>query len=157
MEIPALISIIGALVTVGGVLIQWRKSRSEINVNDTQGTANLSKALKDAVDALTGSLADRKALEQRVDELEAHKIHSSREIYNLHGKIENLNRDYAKETSQLHEQVATLQRQVTEGIEKQRTYRKLIERLVEILQKVDPKLLEGIELTDTLEKIKAVK
>jgi chromosome segregation ATPase len=65
MDIAAVLSIIGALVTVGGLFIQWRKAKSEVKVLDTQGTGNIAKALSDAAMVMSSVLNE--AQEQNVE------------------------------------------------------------------------------------------
>lgn len=168
-----IIAIISAVTTLAGggfiyAFIAWRKSKSEIKVIDTQGSANIAKALSDAggfvSTLITSFQAERKDLEDRVNELEAHRDMRSREIYTLqqnfntlHDQYEKLNRDHAIETQKLRDEVQILQQKVAAGDKKNETYKLVIERLIEALRKVDPQLLEGIELPETLEKIRAVK
>jgi chromosome segregation ATPase len=173
----AVVGLLSAFLSGGGVLayVALKKSKTEIKVLDTQGTSNIAKALNDAAVAMGAILnaseadrqeavSDRKDLEARVDELEAHRSMRSREIYTLQQNLEKLTQDYEKlnrvyaaETGKLREEVRLLQMKIAEGEEKNKTYKTVIERLIEALRKVDPQLLDGIELPETLEKIKAVK
>lgn len=167
--IVALIGLLGVALG-GGVMwfISLRKMPRELRLLSSQEQNNLAGALNEAVNALTQSLtaanSERKDFEDRINQLEAHRDVRSREIYTLQQDFlklnqdyEKLNRDHAKETQKLRDEVAALQQKVAEGEEKNKTYKVVIERLIEALRTVDPHLLEGIELPDTLEKIKAVR
>jgi chromosome segregation ATPase len=53
VDIAAVVALISALVTLGGLFIQWKKSKSEVKVLDTQGTGNIAKAASDITKSMT--------------------------------------------------------------------------------------------------------
>jgi chromosome segregation ATPase len=57
MDIAAIVSIIGALVTVGGLFIQWRKSKAETGVLRSEESENITDAAGKAVGVLNTALA----------------------------------------------------------------------------------------------------
>lgn len=153
--------VLAALIGVGGVFIggavTWfvtlRKMPKELRVLNSEEQENLSVALNNAVTAYNTSLgaanAQRKDFEQRISELEAHRTERGRQIYTLETTIEQLkqtmearDREYIKETQALRGKLAE--------------YEMIIKQLIVALQEVDPALLERIDLTDTLQKIKTI-
>lgn len=124
MEIAAIVSVIGALVTIGGLILNFRKSKSEIKVLNSQEKNNLAEALDktggmflQALKAFTeereGLLEERNALEGRIEELEKHREERTKRIEELERLVEGLNRAYVKETQELRDENSKLKEQIT--------------------------------------------
>lgn len=160
--ITSITAIISAIIT--GSVLWWvaiRKTPKEVKVLSTQETLNFTESFKTYAEALDSVvktvMATNKDLEGRVDELEAHRIERSRQIYELQQTIDDLklkneirDREYVQETQSLRDEIEAFKKKNTE-------YRTIIEKLLEAIQRLDPTLLEGIDLTETLKKFKAIK
>lgn len=119
IDIAAIVSVIGALVTVGGMFIQWRKSRSETKVLGSQEKSNLADAAETAAKALTDSLKhfleERELLEKRIDDLEKAQDERDRMIRELQEHREQRDAQLAelKENNEaLNARVAALNAQI---------------------------------------------
>ena len=168
MSESVLIAVIGAVGVLLGALISgsvlWyvaiRKTPSEIDALDAQETLSISAALKNAaesIDVLIKSQAsERHDLESRIEELEAHRSERSRQIYTLEKTIQDLQQTIEARDREYAKAIGELEKQITDERKKSAAYKTAVERLIEILQNIDPNLLDGIELPDTLRKIKAV-
>lgn len=67
MDIAAIISVIGASVTVGGLFIQWRKAKSEIKVSETQTAVNITEAAENALSVVREAMqfSEQERLQER--------------------------------------------------------------------------------------------
>lgn len=163
-------AIAGLLTALVGVYVALRMLKPNIKVANSQEQANLSKALKDAVDAMLATSADRNALEIRVDELEAHRDQRTKELAFLQqqnddlqagmiatkNQVEALNRQYTKEITLLREQVSSWEARYNEIKEK---YHKVVEFFVNYMKEknepVPPDL--ALLLGDSISKFKLPK
>ena len=108
----------GAIGGLVAAYIALRMLKPNIKLANSQEQANLAKALKDAVDAMLATSADRNQLETRLDEMDKHWDERTAEMLTLKSQnedlqagqiatqrqIEALNRNYAAEISRLKHQ-----------------------------------------------------
>ena len=108
----------GAIGGLVAAYIALRMLKPNIKLANSQEQANLAKALKDAVDAMLATSADRNQLETRLDEMDKHWDERTAEMTTLkmqnedlqagqiatQRQIEALNRNYAAEISRLKHQ-----------------------------------------------------
>jgi chromosome segregation ATPase len=171
MDIAAIISVLGALVTLGGLFVQWRKSKSEVRVLNSQEKSNLADAVETAAGTLVSALKfaaeERTNFEKRIDDLEA-DLERAREETKLRieethkhrtdtdAKIEALNREYLRETQKLRDEVQTLKNLVAEGEKKYKAAKQIIEQLVAALRdnKIDLPNLDLSDLGDSIHGLK---
>lgn len=156
------IAVISLIASAIGASVGWyvaaRKTPKEMRVLDSQESENLATALNLAVQTLTNSMtnsnADRVVLEKRIDELEAHREMRSREIYTLQQQMEQLNREYAKQVSELSNKVKVLESQSLEWGKKYEKLKHYTEKLRQALNDAGLTVPEmDSDLLDTLDKI----
>jgi chromosome segregation ATPase len=138
-------AIVGLVTGLAGTYVALRMLPPNIAVAKSQEQKNLSDALKNAVDAMLATSADRNALETRLDELEAHREKRTKEMLHLQmqnddlqaaqiatqRQIENLNREYTIELTKLREQLSNWEARYNEIKDK---YHKVVEFFVGYLR-----------------------